>query len=133
MMRAGSVPRCNWSNTSVWFWCVSKSAPAWQAATPLPGTTTACTSLRKSSVLPVQVDEEITTRPVLRSTAMTDQVANAELSHANNSPRIKRILRIKTLQIPEMIVLLPTGINRYGRRRKSEEPEIVHLDFVLRM
>src|SRR5579863_4502906 len=78
IIRPGSVPRCNSSKTTVWFWWVAESTPAWQAATPLPGTTTAWTSFKKSSVLPVQVEEEMTTRPVARSTATTDQVAKAE-------------------------------------------------------
>ena len=58
-----------------------------QAATPFPGTTTAWTSFKKSSVLPVQVDEAMTTRPVLRSTAITDQVANAEFCRTNKNGR----------------------------------------------
>ena len=45
MIRFGSVPFFSSSNTSIWFLCVP-STPAWQAATPLPGTTTACTPIR---------------------------------------------------------------------------------------
>src|SRR6266852_6776647 len=53
------------------------STPAWQAATPLPGTTTAWTPIRNWSSRSTQVAEAMTTRPVLLSTAMTDHVANA--------------------------------------------------------
>ena len=45
MMRAGSVPFRISSYTSIWLARVL-STPAWQAATPTPGTITAWTSIR---------------------------------------------------------------------------------------
>ena len=62
MMRFGSVPFFSSSNTSIWFLCVP-STPAWHAATPLPGTTTACTPIRNWSSRSTQVADAMTTRP----------------------------------------------------------------------
>src|SRR5215468_10325150 len=76
MIRAGSVPFCNSAKTSIWLaWVLS--TPAWHAATPFPGTTTAWTPRRNMSSRSTQVADAMTTRPVLKSTAITDHVANA--------------------------------------------------------
>jgi hypothetical protein len=62
------------------------STPAWHAATPIPGTITACTSIRSRAPFGLrsgnpccrtQVDEAMITWPVFASMAITDQVANA--------------------------------------------------------
>src|ERR1700730_11784042 len=63
------------------------STPAWQAATPLPGTTTAWTPIRNWSSRSTQVADAMTTRPVLLSTAMTDHVANAVEGMTRNRSR----------------------------------------------
>src|SRR5436189_1744664 len=68
MIAFGSVPFYNSRNTSIWLACVPSTAD-WQAATPLPGTTTACTPGRNMSSPLTHVAEAMTTRPVLRSTA----------------------------------------------------------------
>jgi hypothetical protein len=65
----------------------------------LPGTTTDCTSFRKSSLAPVQVEDAITTRAVPRSTAITDQVANDDVSKADNHDRRKTVLRTFTFSV----------------------------------
>src|ERR1051325_8006977 len=92
MMSVGSAPFCTSLNTSILFVCVLSTA-AWHAATPLPGTTTACTPFRKSSSPLTHVAEAITTRPVARSTATTDQVANARDGVASTS-RMNAIRRM---------------------------------------
>src|SRR5438046_6904759 len=62
----------------------------------MPGTTTACTPFRKSSSAGTHVADAITTRPVDRSTAMTDHVADADVETtstntiARNAARIRR-------------------------------------------
>src|SRR5262245_65398749 len=64
---------------------------AWQAATPLPGTTTACRSIRplagriRKLDCGTQVAEAITTCPVFWSAARIDHVAKANVSN----PRIR--------------------------------------------
>jgi len=80
------------------------STAAWQAATPLPGTTTAWTPFRNSSFWSTQVADAMTTRPVPGSAAMTDQVANAVDGAASTSARISRADRIEGLQIDRMAV-----------------------------
>ena len=68
-MRAGSVPLAISSNTSCWFLRV-RSTPACAAATPLPGTTIACTSIRPfagklaNAACGTQVADAITTSRV---------------------------------------------------------------------
>src|SRR5262245_12015345 len=96
MIALGSVPFCSSWNTSIWFWCVL-STPAWHAATPFPGTTTACTPMRNWSSRSTHVAEAMTTRPVLRATAITDQVASAGAGSRQTSRALHTIRRIKTL------------------------------------
>src|SRR5687768_16445967 len=95
MICFGSVPFCNSRNTSIWFAFVW-STPAWHAATPMPGTTTACTPIRNASLLLTHVAEAMTSRLLERSTAMIDQVAEATLGsrHATINVKAKRILRM---------------------------------------
>src|SRR3979409_2808825 len=63
------------------------STPAWQAATPFPGTPTAWTPIRNWSSRSTQGADAMTTRPVLLSTAMTDHVANAVDGTTRNRSR----------------------------------------------
>ena len=62
------------------------STPAWQAATPTPGTITACTSIRSRAPFGFRsgkpccrthVADAMITWPVFASIAITDHVANA--------------------------------------------------------
>src|SRR4029077_709002 len=93
MIALGSVPFCSSRKTSIWFWCVL-STQAWHAATPLPGTTTAWTPIRNWSSRSTQVADAITTRPVLRSTAITDQVADAVAGSASSENRTRTARRM---------------------------------------
>src|SRR5688572_982147 len=87
MMSAGGVPFLISRYTSIWFSRVL-STPAWQAATPTPGTITAWTSIRSRAPFGfrsgkpcclTQVAEAIITCPVFASIAITDQVAKADV------------------------------------------------------
>ena len=97
MIRAGSVPFWSSAYTSIWLACVP-STLAWQAATPLPGTTTACTPIRNASLLLTQVADAMTTRPVLMSTAMTDQVAKAVEGTRSDSAKNAAARRVERAQ-----------------------------------
>src|SRR4051794_36442219 len=98
MMAFGSVPFCSSRNTSIWFWCVL-STPAWHAATPRPGTTTACTPIRNWSSRSTQVADAMTTRPVLRSAAITDHVANAVVGMAIWNAKDAKAAKTRSLRI----------------------------------
>src|SRR5207237_2164780 len=72
------------------------STAARHAATPLPGTITACTPFRKSSSRSTQVADAMTIRDVVRSTATIDQVADAGDGMARTaSTTAARIIRFR--------------------------------------
>ena len=72
---------------------------------PPPGTTTAAPYVKRLSSPSTQVAEAVTTRPVLRSTARIDQVANADVWKQNHRAASNKNRRMKTSEAAIIPVL----------------------------